>query len=132
MSLDERDWWREDRKRKEELYGGDFSLNSKSKDSNPKNGSNENDINVLKKPLSLTGIIIFALICFVGINYLHLNAIAVIIVASIGAILPEIMKLKEGNRVKAASKTVLFTISILGGAMALVLIIFLLIAIFQS
>lgn len=29
MSLDDRDWWREDRRKKEELYGGDFSLNSK-------------------------------------------------------------------------------------------------------
>lgn len=29
MSLDDRDWWREDRRKKEELYGGDFSLNSR-------------------------------------------------------------------------------------------------------
>lgn len=29
MSLDDRDWWREDRRKKEKLYGGDFSLNSK-------------------------------------------------------------------------------------------------------
>lgn len=29
MSLDDRDWWREDHRKKEELYGGDFSLNSK-------------------------------------------------------------------------------------------------------
>lgn len=29
MSLDDRDWWREDRRKKEQLYGGDFSLNSK-------------------------------------------------------------------------------------------------------
>ena len=29
MSLDDRDWWRENRRKKEELYGGDFSLNSK-------------------------------------------------------------------------------------------------------
>ena len=29
MSLDGRDWWREDHRKKEELYGGDFSLNSK-------------------------------------------------------------------------------------------------------
>ena len=29
MSLDDRDYWREDRKKKEKLYGGDWSLNSK-------------------------------------------------------------------------------------------------------
>lgn len=31
MSLDDRDWWREDRKMKDKLYGGDFSLHSKPK-----------------------------------------------------------------------------------------------------
>ncbi|ETP73902.1 hypothetical protein UYO_0157 [Lachnospiraceae bacterium JC7] len=31
MSLDDRDWWREDRKKKEKLYGGDFSLHSRPK-----------------------------------------------------------------------------------------------------
>ena len=29
MSLDDRDWWREDRKNKEKIYRGDFSLHSK-------------------------------------------------------------------------------------------------------
>ena len=29
MSSDDRDWWREDRKNKEKIYQGDFSLHSK-------------------------------------------------------------------------------------------------------
>lgn len=31
MSVEDRDWYREDFKRKEKEYGGDFSLNSKPK-----------------------------------------------------------------------------------------------------
>ena len=39
MSVEDRDWYREDFKRKEKEYGGDFSLNSKPKHKKKSSGS---------------------------------------------------------------------------------------------
>ncbi|MBE6005395.1 MAG: hypothetical protein E7232_15205 [Lachnospiraceae bacterium] len=133
MSLDDRDWWREDRKRKEEMYGGNFSLNSKPiKKSNKDTPTQGNNTNVMNKPLSLTSGFVFAVICFVGIYILNYNIIAVIIVASIGAAMPEIMKLDKGKRAEAALKIIIYTFSIFAGTAASILIILLLIAKFMK
>lgn len=39
MSVEDRDWYREDFKRKEKEYGGDFSLNSKPKHKKKSSGN---------------------------------------------------------------------------------------------
>lgn len=129
MSLDDRDWWRKDKKRKEEMYGGDFSLNSKPIKKNNKDIPHENDdTDVLKKPVSLTSAIIFLAICFIGGVLLRQNILVVIIVASIGAVMSEIMKLSKSKRAEAALKAIIYAFTILVIAMAVTFIILLLIS----
>jgi|GEM_PF-5935207 len=114
MSLDDRDWWREDRKRKEKLYGGDFSLHSKPiKNTNHKNAlkstsSNTTNYSLLNMPLNTISVLFFVGIIAYGI-YLRVNIIVVIILASLAATVPEIKRVPERDRLATIIKVILFS-----------------------
>lgn len=64
MSVEDRDWYREDFKRKEEEYGGDFSLDSRPVRKQPQRYRER----LSNKQLDLQNAIICPILCYFGLR----------------------------------------------------------------
>ena len=64
MSVEDRDWYREDFKRKEEEYGGDFSLGSRPVRKQPQRYRER----LSNKQLDLQNAIICPILCYFGLR----------------------------------------------------------------
>ena len=71
MSVEDRDWYKEDFKRKEEEYGGDFSLGSRPVRKQPQRYRER----LSNKQLDLQNAIICPILCYFGLRlvYWHID-----------------------------------------------------------